>query len=44
MTVLYIHRTTEYGSDIQEIPHDVVFNILNGMELRDDRCPERKTS
>lgn len=44
MTVLYLHRTSEYGSEGQEIPHDVVFNILNEMELRDDRCPERKSS
>ncbi|GEM_PF-2112880 len=44
MTVLYLSGTNEYGPEGQEIPHDVICCILNEMELRDDRCSERKIS
>ncbi len=44
MTVLYLYGVQEYGQEGPEIPHDVIYGILNEMELRDDRRSERKIS
>lgn len=44
MTVLYLPDTKEQSPEGQEIPHDVIYDILSEMELRDDRYPERKIS
>ena len=43
MAVLYIHGPSE-ASEGREIPTEVISDILNWMDLGNDRCSERKTS
>lgn len=43
MTVLYLHAEGEIGPKSMKIPHDVICNILNEVELENDRCSEGKT-